>query len=407
MPRPYPPQSSCLASQSIDENGPGSILVDFEVLLALVEEGVQSTGKYHLLPMARLSELDERMTRPLRPRLRRPQQKSFPHLNGLYLLLRATQLGVPEGHGQASGRLTLDSAMHEQWLQLNETERYFNLLEAWLRRSSWEAVGLRGGGWLGRVALDARDLWMSIPPAGYRLSQEQSRRGDFLYSAERCCTMALLELFGLMTVQRAEPEEGQGWRVAEVRHTPFGDELLRIALNEIERGLFAQEESAVEFGAWQPLLRPYFPQWINNLKLPEPEFRDGVYYFKVSLGRPWRRIAIPAKSDLDELAACIIRAFDFDGDHLYDFEFVTRDGRQARVGHPYMDDPETHTDEIAIGELPLSERQSMQFRYDFGANWRFAVQLEKIEPEGAKMSKPIIVESRGEAPAEYESDDEW
>ena len=114
--------------------------MDFEALLGFVEDGVQSTGKYHLLPMARLFELDKRMTNPLRPRLKRPQQKSFPHLNGLYLLLRATQLGVPEGHGKANGRLTLDSTMHKQWPQLNATERYFNLLESWLRRSSWEAV---------------------------------------------------------------------------------------------------------------------------------------------------------------------------------------------------------------------------------------------------------------------------
>ena len=37
---------------------------------------------------------------------------------------------------------------------------------------------------------------------------------------------------------------------------------------------------------------------------------------------------------------------------------------------------------------------------------RFQVQLEKVEPEAAKISKPRVVEARGEAPAEYEFDDE-
>ena len=407
MPKPNPPRCSYLASQRIDENGPGSILVDFEVLLGFVEDGVHSTGKYHLLPMARLFELDELMTKPLRPRLKRPQQKSFPHLNGLYLLLRATQLGVPEGHGKANGQLTLDSAMHEQWLQLNATERYFNLLEAWLRRGSWETLGLRGGGWMSHVAMNARDLWTSIPQGGRRFSDKERRRGEFLYCTERSCTLALLELFGLMTVERDEPEEGQSWRVTEVRHTPFGDELLEIVFDEIERELFAHENYDVEFGVWQPALRSYFPRWINSLKVAEPEFRDGIYYFKVSLGKPWRRIAIPAKSDLDDLAECIIHAFDFEGDHLYGFQFVARDGHPIRVEHPHIDDAETHTDEIAVGELPLNERQSMQFQYDFGADWRFEVQLEKIETEGTKISKSTIVESRGKAPAEYEFDDEW
>jgi hypothetical protein len=356
--------------------------------------------------MAQLFELDQLMTKPLRPRLKRPQQKSFPHLNGLYLLLRATQLGVAEGLGKASGRLILDAAMHRQWLQLNPTERYFNLLEAWLRWGSWEAVGLRGG-WTSHVALNARDLWMSIPKAGRSFSKKERERGDFLYSVERSCTLALLELFGLLTVERDEPGEGQSWCVTEVCRTPFGDELLQIVFNEIERELFAREKRAVEFGAWQPVLRSYFPQWVNNLKIAEPEFRDGAYYFKVSLGKPWRRIAIPAKSDLDDLAECIIRAFDFDGDHLYGFQFVARDGHQIRVEHPEIDDAEAHTDELVIGELPLDERQSMQFQYDYGADWRFDVQLEKIETDTTKISKPTIVESRGEAPAEYEFDDEW
>jgi hypothetical protein len=84
----------------------------------------------------------------------------------LYLLLRATQLGVAEGHGKANGRLTLDSAMHRQWLHLNPTERYFNLLEAWLRRGSWQALGLGRGGWMNQVAMHARDLWTSVPTEG-------------------------------------------------------------------------------------------------------------------------------------------------------------------------------------------------------------------------------------------------
>ena len=405
MPQQDPPRCSHLASQRIDEDGPGSILIDFEVLLGFVEDGVQSSGKHHLLPMARLFELDRLMTKPLQPRLKRPQQRSFPHLNGLYLLLRATQLGVAEGHGKTSGQLTLDSAMYRQWRQLNATERYFNLLEAWLRRGSWGAVGLRGGGGMSQIAMHARELWQSIPAAGRSFSEKERRRGEFLYCTERACTLALLELFGMMTVGRDEPGEGQSWRVTEVRHTPFGEELLPIVFDEIEREFFAREKRA-EFGAWQPVLRSCFPQWVNNLKIVEPEFRHGVYYFKVSLGEPWRRIAIPAKSDLDDLAECIIRAFNFDGDHLYGFRLVARDGHQLRIEHHHINDAERHTDEVTIGKLPLNERQSMQFHYDFGDDWRFDVQLEKIEPEGAKISKATIVESQGKAPKEYEFEDE-
>ena len=102
---------SNLSTQQIDNSGPGTILADFEALLDFAASGVRSTGKYHLLPMDRLRELDEKMTMPLRPNLARPQQRSFPHINGLYLLLRATQIGIPEGQGKTSGRLTLDHLM--------------------------------------------------------------------------------------------------------------------------------------------------------------------------------------------------------------------------------------------------------------------------------------------------------
>ena len=175
----------------------------------------------------------------------------------------------------------------------------------------------------------------------------------------------------------------------------------------MSENFFDDEKPAVAFGAWQPLLQPYFPLWVDNLEIAPPEFRDGIYYFKASLGECWRRIAIPAESDLDELADSIIDAFDFDGDHLYAFHLVARDGRQFSVEHPYVDDADTYTDELTIGELPLTERESMLFQYDFGADWQFDVQLEKVEPEAAKITEATLVESRGKAPPEYEYDEEW
>jgi len=248
---------------------------------------------------------------------------------------------------------------------------------------------------------------MSVPAAGHRISRKDGSRGDFLYSSERLCTLALLELFGLMTVRRRDPDEGQNWCVTEVQHTPFGDELLQLVLGAIERDLFSGKRPSTEFGAWQRLLQPFFPQWVNNLEIAKPESRDGVFYFKVSLGKPWRRIAVPATFDLEDLAGYIINAFDFGGDHLYGFRFAGRDGRQVRVEHPYINDAELHTDELAVGELPLAERQSMEFLYDFGAEWRFDVKLEKIVPDEGKLKEAAIVESRGEAPPEYEYDEDW
>jgi len=162
------------------------------------------------------------------------------------------------------------------------------------------------------------------------------------------------------------------------------------------------EEEPPDFGLWQPLLQEFFPEWRNNLKFPEPEFRDGVYFFKVALGGPWRRIAIPAGCDLEDLAQTILRAFRFDGDHLHAFNVRERDGCTVRVMHPYVDDAEVHTDEYSVGYLPLEEGQAMDFEYDFGASWQFDVKLEKVEPPTGRGGKPRVVESHGKAPKEYE-----
>ncbi|NOX53425.1 MAG: plasmid pRiA4b ORF-3 family protein, partial [Planctomycetes bacterium] len=130
-----------LERMTITEDSPGTILRDFETLLDFIgPDGIPASGKYHLLPMSRLRELDERMTRPLRPELKRPQQRSFPNLHGLCLLLRATCLAVPK-ETKRQARLVLEPDMLSQWQGLNATERYFNLLEAWLFRANPEVVG--------------------------------------------------------------------------------------------------------------------------------------------------------------------------------------------------------------------------------------------------------------------------
>ena len=77
MPTRTYPDNGNIERPVIAGDSRGTIVADFEALMDFVADGVRSTGKYHLLPMARLNELDELMTTPLRPKLQRPQQRSF------------------------------------------------------------------------------------------------------------------------------------------------------------------------------------------------------------------------------------------------------------------------------------------------------------------------------------------
>jgi len=167
--------------------------------------------------------------------------------------------------------------------------------------------------------------------------------------------------------------------------------------------LEADEE--IPFGVLQPVLQPYFPEWQNNLAVPEWGFREGVHIFKMSLGGIWRRIAIPADQTLDALASTILNAVEFDHDHLYQFLYQNRFGAMQEVNHPYMDEG-PWTAEVLVGDVPLRVGQTMTYLFDFGDNWKFGVTLEQIDPD-MDIDKPVILESHGEPPEQYPTWDDW
>lgn len=393
-----------LREQTINEDGPGSVLRDFETLLDFVgERELKVSGLHQLLPMSVLAELNARLSKPLRIHLSRPQQKSYPHINGLYLLLRASGLSLIEVEGKQP-LLTLDREALASWRRLNLTERYFTMLEAWLLRGEGEIIG------------DDRDplgplfkcstFMEGLPNAGLKVAGDRQAEQITIPYHVGTYNLALLELFGCVSVEEGRPEAGKAWAVARVRRTPFGEALFKLLsrhrLAAMRLDLDEDElEEAATFGALQPLLQPFFPEWRRNLEIPQAALVNGIYVFKVSLGaKVWRRIAIPAALPLDDLSHAILRAYNFDDDHLYQFSYRDRFGVTVQVKHPYLEEPPS-TDEVAIGEIPLRPGASMEYLFDFGDEWRFDVKLERIDPADGRIKKPKLLEERGKAPPQY------
>src|SRR5215213_2506048 len=130
-----------LHHQTISEHEPGAVLRDFSSLLDFVRaREIVVSGKHQLLPMSLLAELNSRLSRTNQISLRRPQQKSYPYISGLYLLLRASGLSLVEHRGNKQFLLFDDDALRA-WHGLNLTERYFTLLGAWLVRGRGEILG--------------------------------------------------------------------------------------------------------------------------------------------------------------------------------------------------------------------------------------------------------------------------
>ena len=296
----------------------------------------------------------------------------------------------------------MDELALKSWRDLNPTERYITLLEAWLLKSRLEMLGERGS-WLEVPIMKWADFFRRIPSRGLEIAGNKDQELLITYDPG-LYTIALLELFGFIDIQHDKPQGGKGWRISRVHRTPFGDAMLlllsNLLLSDEYLGRYG-EETEVAFGELQKVVQPFFPEWRQNLSLPGVKFQDGTYIFKISLARGvWRRIAIPGSDDFESLSDTILQAFDLDHDHLYRFTYKKRFGVPVGISHPYMEEPPLTTD-VHIGDIGIKPGTTMTYLYDFGDKWEFEVQLEGIEPVDPKIRGPRIFETHGEAPEQY------
>jgi len=406
-----PVHQRVLHNQTIGEHEPGAVLRDFASLLDFVgAREVVVSGKNQLLPMSLLAELNSRLSRTNQVSLQRPQQKSYPYINGLYLLLRASGLSLVEQRGNKQFLLLDDDALRS-WHGLSLTERYFTLLGAWLIRGRGEILG--EDRYPFSELSRCRDFVQRMPEAGLRVAGDKQTESMIPFRPG-LRNVALLDLFGLISVEHGEPETGKAWSISRIFRTPFGDALFcllsGISGDEVElwwpwktrRGEAGMLREA------QTRLQPYFHEWRETLTPPEAAMRNGLHVFKVSLGKVWRRIAIPGEMTLEAFSEAILDAFDFDNDHLHLFKYRNRFGVFEEVKHPYTEESPS-TAEVKIGELPLRPGSVLEYLFDFGDNWLFEVRLEKLEPVNPKIRRPVVIERRGQAPPQYLNfdDEEW
>ncbi len=400
-----------LRESALDENTPGTILHDFKALMEYLRaEPLTLTNKQRQLPLRSLPEINARLAHPIQLGLKRPVQKSYPHVNGLYLLVRASGLTYVD-ETVTKPVLLIDPMVDQVWTSLNPSERYGNLLETWLLRGKPEIIGdSRSTFSISRNFRKWKYLHDSIPYGGMQIAGDRDAEASLAYAPE-WHNLGLLDLFGLIHVQRGVPEEGNGWRIERVHRTPFGDALYALLYAQFLGGYdrIQQMEAEVQeegrFGSLQPVLQPYWPTWERNLSIPPWVFREGTHIFKVALGSVWWRIAISARSNLETLSNAILNIIEFTHDHLYQFTYQNRFGAVDAVFHPYMDEKPSAA-QVSIGDLPLQVGQMMYYTYDFGDWWEFDVTLERVDDE-MQIEAPVVIESHGEPPEQYPRADDW
>ncbi len=380
-----------LPTVEFDDAHPGPCIHDVKVLLNFVSSRqLEAAGKLRLLPMNILTELNGLMLRPLPLKMTRPQLRSYPNLEAVYLMVRASGLVTVQQTGSKM-HLAVNAAVVDAWQALNSTEKYFALLEAVLRLAEDSMIGERSG--MGTIGIASYRTWQALRHTHTRFDEPKAVNDSFY----GLLPLSILDAFGVVTLESWPAVAGRRWGPSVVHRNSFGDGLMRLLYPLLDPiGTFGD----LSLGTWQEAFQLHFPEWRRNLTIPKAPFRDGTYVFKVSLGKIWRRIAISAQDTLEDLSDAILRAVGFDDDHLYSFALQDELGRTSDAVGPESDDGPAAGD-VRIGDLILAVGELMPYIYDFGDCWKFDVRLERIDPPDKAMKKPRLIAKEGKAPEQY------
>lgn len=122
----------------------------------------------------------------------------------------------------------------------------------------------------------------------------------------------------------------------------------------------------------------------------------------------WRRIRVSEDTTLHDLAQTICQSFDFAFDHA--FGFYSNVGRNfynsPRKFELFADMGEGESDALGVKGHTVREAfprtgAKMLFLFDYGDDWMFVCEREKLPAEGIAEKGPWLIESKGKAPIQY------
>jgi hypothetical protein len=131
----------------------------------------------------------------------------------------------------------------------------------------------------------------------------------------------------------------------------------------------------------------------------------GAYALKVKFKhakRIYRTIETRSEQTLEDLHLAIQAALGWDNDHLYSFYLNGKRGDERyRFASPWEEDAPLWTDDGVIGELGLSPKHTFLYLFDYGDQHEFEIEVVGIRAQAEKGEYPRVVDSKGDAPAQY------
>jgi hypothetical protein len=144
----------------------------------------------------------------------------------------------------------------------------------------------------------------------------------------------------------------------------------------------------------------------------KPAAGGGTLIFRATLpGSPsvYRDIEVEGRKSLYDLAAAIVRSFDFDFDHAFGF-YSGKTRPTLMTARPkyelFTDMGEPTEGALGVERTKIAAAfptigHVMTFLFDYGDDWLFKIQLIGAGQKAAKQRYPRVVASKGVAPEQY------
>lgn len=118
----------------------------------------------------------------------------------------------------------------------------------------------------------------------------------------------------------------------------------------------------------------------------------------------YRHIRISDQALLEDLSLAILRAFNFDNDHLHGFFMDNQAYSPWDAYYSHGSEEGPATDQVTLAEAGMTAGKKFKYVFDFGDDWTF--QCRVLRELDEITAEPVIIRKKGEAPPQYPEWDE-
>ena len=374
-----------------------SIVKDFNLMLNYVIEKKLPLTANNVISSVVFKEINDFLSHKVEYNKPKVSPKSYPNVSAMFLLLRLSGLTKTKTL-KSKNILVIENEMYQKWKTLNKTEQFFHILKTIVFNFTFAPLNIN----------DAYFFRMLLN--NFSTNTNISLKNKELYNYfDTKVLLSIYEQLGFINTTSQFNLAGT-WEYTTINVTKYGNVFFNyingkdLLLGDEEEIDIAEEDNEIE-KRFDNEMKSIFANYVNKIEIENKKITDSNFIFEVSskYHKFKLNISISSEAILDELCMFILDCLDFDYDHLYSVELKNNFGQTIIYnGAPDMEfsDPPT-TEDITLGELPITVGKSMLYTYDFGDNWEFNIKLLEIEKAEVKLENPIFLNQKGQIPDQY------